>query len=396
MPGFARILTALVLILCCASLPAQDRAALEKQRQKLEEQIRETNTLLRQSQKAKEATVSNLQTLRSEIAMREDLVGSLKKELDFLGKDISANERRLDTLKAIMQRLTTDQAKQLRSQYFEQQMSHPVLFVLSAKNLNDAFVRWQYQKHIAQARKRTIDELQSVSVELEKQIASLERLRGQKQVMTSDLSSQEAALRKSATEAQEMVKSLEKKERTLRTQLEKQQKESRNLAAEIEKIIAVEIKKAAAPAAVPAAPALKALSGEFAKNKGKLPWPVDQGLITSRFGNQPHPVVKSITISNNGIDITVPGGTAVHSIFAGKVVGRKFIPGFDHMVIIQHGNFYTVYSRLTEVYVELQQEVEGRKLIGRLGKSGDENPKLHFEIWENKVQLDPEKWISRS
>jgi septal ring factor EnvC (AmiA/AmiB activator) len=394
MPRFAEVLCFLIFF-SCLSLQAQDRATLEKQRQKLEQQIRETTTLLKKSQKEKEATVSNLQMLRSEIAMREEVVTSLKKELQLIDGEINGHEKALDKLEMTMKELRSDQAVQMRNAFLEQQMSHPLLFILSAQNLNEAFLRWQYQNRIQHARKRTHEELNTASADVRKELSALEHLKVQKQGISTDMEEQEGELRKSAGTAQSMVTSLEKKERSLRNQLEKQQKESKQLALEIERIIAAEIKKSTGTESVPAAPALKALSTEFARNKGKLPWPVDHGLITGKFGAQPHPIVKTITISNNGIDITAPQGSDVRSIFGGKVVGRKFIPGFDHMVIIQHGSFYTVYSRLAEVFVEINDEVDARKQIGRLAKTGDENPKLHLEIWENKIQLDPEHWISR-
>ena len=385
-----------LLILCTSmSLHAQDRSALEKRRQKLEQQIKETNNLLRQSQKEKDATVSNLQTLRAEITMREEVVNTLQKELELLNSEMHTHERTLKSLESTMAELRADHAQQMRNAFLERQIRHPVLFILSASNLNDAFLRWQYQSRIRQARKRTMEELVTTSESVQKELGSLELLRKQKQEISVDVEQQEVDLRKSASAAQSMVSVLEKKERALRNQLEKQQKESKQLATEIERIIAAEIRKAAGTGNMPAAPAIKALSTEFARNQGKLPWPVEQGLVTGRFGTQPHPVVKSISVSNNGIDITAPQGSAVYSVFGGKVVGRKFIPGYDHMVIIQHGTYYSVYSRLDEVYVEINQEIDARKLVGRLAKTGNENPKLHLEIWENKVQLDPEKWISR-
>lgn len=384
-----------LLCLSCTTLTGQDRTTLEKQRLKLEQQIRETTSLLKQSQKEKEATVSNLQTLKSEISMREEVVHSLKKELGLINNEVSDHESTLNTLQATMDKLRNAQAQQLKNAFLERQMSHPILFIISAQNINDAFLRWQYQNRIQHARKRTLEELKATAVSVERELQSLEILKSQKQEISKDMEQQEAELKQSASAAQAMVSTLEKKERSLRNQLEKQQKESKQLTAEIERIIAEEIKKSTASENMPAAPALKALASEFARNKGKLPWPVDQGLVTSRFGTQPHPVVKSITVSNNGIDITAPPGSSVRSLFSGKVVGRKFIPGFDHMVIIQHGSYYTVYSRLAEVFVEINDEIEARKVIGRLAKGSTENPKLHLEIWENKVQLDPEKWISR-
>jgi murein DD-endopeptidase MepM/ murein hydrolase activator NlpD len=146
---------------------------------------------------------------------------------------------------------------------------------------------------------------------------------------------------------------------------------------------------------LPNAPALAALTAGFQDNKGKLPWPVDRGMITGRFGNQPHPVIKSITISNNGVDITAPPGQKVSAIFNGKVVGKKIIPGFDYMIIVQHGSFYSVYSRLTIALVQLGDNVSTGQIIGSLQNEISSNPRLHLEVWKNKTQMDPELWISR-
>lgn len=386
----------ILLLSCfCCSLAAQDRATLEKRRQNLEKQIEETNTLLRRSEKQKSATVSSLQTLRSEIAMRQEVLTSLKDEMGLLDDELDHHAVSLDKLQKTMEALREERGKQMRNAYFEKQMSHPLLYILSARTLNEAFLRWTYRRRIMQAREQTLDQLRATSHSLQDELGSLEALKSQKQEISKDVASQESSLKKSAGEAQAMVKSLEKKERSLKKQLEQQKKESQALAAEIERIIAAEVKKNSAAGNLPSAPALKALSADFERNKGKLPWPVDHGIITSHFGTQPHPIVKSITVSNNGIDITAPKASDVHSIFGGKVVGKKFIPGFDNMVIIQHGNYYSVYSRLADVGVEINQEVTARQTIGRLSGKGNENPRLHLEIWENKVQLDPQLWISR-
>jgi len=392
-----RIVTCCLFLLCTGyTLSAQqDRSALEKRRQSLEKQIRETNELLSRSQKEKQVTVSTLQTLKSEIAMREQVVNSLKQELEMLNSEAHVHERSLSKLEKTLSALRAHHAAQVRNAYFEKHMTHPILFVISSRTLNEAFLRWQYRREILRARWRTISELRQTGLEIQSELAALEVLKTQKETITSDVVSQESELKQSAGRAQSMVRTLEKKEKSLRGQLEKQKKESQALAAEIERIIAAEVKKSAGDANLPAAPAFKALSAEFARNKGKLPWPVDHGLVTSQFGNQPHPVVKSITITNNGIDITAPKYSDVHCIFGGKVVGRKFIPGFDHMVIIQHGAYYSVYSRLAEVNVEINDEIKARETIGKLAGTGSDNPRLHLEIWQNKSQLDPEQWISR-
>ncbi len=394
MSGLIKGLLAAALVFVLYPGSAQDRAALEQKRQRLEEQIRQTNSLLRQSRTRKETTVASLQALQAEIRLREEVVRTLNQEVNFIEREIRLKEKTLDSLSTAMARLQVQQGAQMRKTYIESQMSHPLLFVFSASNINDVFLRWQYHRHLRHARGRIYTELRATADLIAVELHALDQLRRQKNAIAADVKSQEAELSRSADEARAMIKTLESDEQKLRTQLNKQQEESKQLAAEIERIIAAEIRRSA-DADLPAAPAMRALSADFAGNKGRLPWPVDQGVITGRFGTQPHPIVRSISISNNGIDITAPPGSRVRPVFGGKVVGRKFIPGFDHLVIIQHGKFYTVYSRLAEVNVQINDTVTPQTTIGRLARSRDENPRLHLEIWDNKVKLDPEQWLLR-
>ena len=140
------------------------------------------------------------------------------------------------------------------------------------------------------------------------------------------------------------------------------------------------------------APETKKLNDQFASNKGKLPWPVSKGLITDRFGTHPHPVLKGITVQNNGIDIQAEPGGTVKSLFNGTVASVTKIPGYDYMVMVRHGVYFTVYSRLQSVSVSKGDNVTTGQALGSLGS---EEPELHLEIWQDKTKLNPESWISK-
>ena len=140
------------------------------------------------------------------------------------------------------------------------------------------------------------------------------------------------------------------------------------------------------------APATKALNSQFASNKGKLPWPVSKGLITDRFGTHPHPLLKGITVQNNGIDIKAEPGSAVKSLFNGTVASVTKIPGYDFMVMVRHGLYFTVYSRLQKVSVKKGDEVTTGQLLGHLN---NDEPELHLEIWQDKNKLDPQVWLAK-
>lgn len=140
------------------------------------------------------------------------------------------------------------------------------------------------------------------------------------------------------------------------------------------------------------APATKALNSQFEANKGKLPWPVSKGLVTDHFGTHPHPVLKGVIVQNNGVDIQAESGATVKCLFNGTVSTVTKIPGYDYMVMVRHGLYFTVYSKLVSVNVKKGDEVTTGQALGRLA---NEEPELHLEIWQDKNKLNPEVWIKK-
>lgn len=384
-----------LIFLVPTSMAGQDRNALEARRQTLLKRIDETTTLISRAQKRQKTTLTDIQTLKAEISLRHEVVQTLNEEMNIVDRNMREKERTLERLNSTSKQLLTQHGEQLRQAYIGKRLEHPLAFLISADNLNEAFVRWRYLSALRTSRQRTFDRIRAHQDSISSELAALEALQSTKSKLLDDVKHQESTLASSVNASQEMLKELQSKEQELRAELARQKKESAELAAEIERIINSAIAKTGTAEALPNAPALKALAAEFSNNKGKLPWPVLRGTITGKFGEQPHPVLKSILISNNGVDITAPRGQAVTAIFDGKVVGRKNIPGHDHMVIIQHGTYYSVYSRLASVDVDLGDDVKTGTRLGRLSTSSDDNSRLHLEIWQGKLQQDPESWISR-
>jgi murein DD-endopeptidase MepM/ murein hydrolase activator NlpD len=195
-------------------------------------------------------------------------------------------------------------------------------------------------------------------------------------------------LRHEKEQQSEYHQRLQKKERELRDLLRQQRQVEERLQKEIERLIAEEAKRAMEK---------RQLSDNFERNKGKFPWPVSQGVITDRFGEHPHPVMKNIIIRNNGIDITTSPGEQARSIFNG-IVSRVFaVPGGNMAVIIRHGQFITVYSNLKEVLVKQGDQVVTSQNIGIIYSDPNEEDKtvLKFQIWKENVKLNPELWISK-
>ena len=383
------------LLLACIFLVthAQDRATLEKERQGLLRQIEATNSLIQQSRKNQEATLSDIHTIQAEISLRGRVLQSLRSEIGVVESSVSLKEQTVEELQVRMDHLRTMHGAFLKQEYIQRRTENRAMFLLSASSLNEAYARWRYLRAFKTAREKTFASLSAASDSIRQEIAELETLRGEKQVLLSDVANQEEALAEAKGASENKLKALKSDESKLRRELDRQKKERDRLAAEIERIIKAEIAKTTTTnTGLPDAPELVALSAEFEQNKGKLPWPVDRGIITGKFGTQPHPVIPSIKIANNGIDITAPSGAEVKALFNGKVVGKKQIPGFDNTVIVQHGSYYTVYSRLATASVVLGDVVSTGQVIGQLS-TGGANGKLHIEVWRDKTQLDPETWL---
>ena len=226
-------------------------------------------------------------------------------------------------------------------------------------------------------------------------------------------------------EQEETLSVLKKKEKTLKKDLEKKRADARKLDGSIQRVIEREIAKersraeakskakseaerkkaVSAGKPVPETPKepemrvtteTRALSGKFESNKGRLPWPVDRGVISESFGTHPHPVLKGISTNNNGINISTSAGASVKSIFAGEVSGVISIPGANMAIIIKHGEYLTVYSNLASASVSKGQKVSARQSIGVADRDDSGNKsEAHLEIWKGKTKLNPADWISR-
>ena len=379
----------------CTSVFAQDRDELESRRNALLRQIEVNTQLLSKARKEESATLDQIEQLNAEINLRQKLVDNYKKDLALMSTSLDQKAAKLARLKDQSESIANEFAGYLRDAWFEKKLDVQVLYLLSASSLNEAFARWRYLEAVSEMRRGMYERVRTHSDSIQAEVEVIQQLRAEKQQAAEDALAQERALATNKRQNEAALNDLRKEEKDIRATLDRQKRESARLAEEIERVISSEVATASPDAGLPMAPELKLLSEEFAGNKGKLPWPVDRGIITGHFGEQPHPVVPSIKISNNGIDITAASGTRVKALFNGKVVGVKTIPGYDYTVIVQHGSYYTVYSRLSSVTVKIGDSVGTGQRLGRLNANGGKNPKLHLEIWQNKVQVDPELWISR-
>ena len=391
------------MLLCLPGAMAQSRKELEDKRLKLIQEINQTNQKLQETQKNKAATLDRYIALRSQVKKRQQLVATMQEEIADADTAIIRSESVMEALNDDILRLRNEYAQMLRTAWrIRLQQSH-LAFILSAKSLNQALQRRQYVRQYERYRRRQAKLIEETQLMLSNKISQLEKRKIEQQSLIVSVEEQAELLRGEMLNKDKALQSLKADENRLVKDLERREKERERFSSAIEQIIRNEMaqkRKDARTAPPPRKITSPAKANEersdppapdnsgFGARKGSLTWPVGGGRISRAFGPQPHPTLKGVTVPNNGVDISAPAGSAVSSVHTGKVVGVQFIPGYQNMVIVQHGAYYTVYSNLESLSVSKGDEVAAGQAIGKLGSDD-----LHFEVWREKQRLNPAGWL---
>jgi septal ring factor EnvC (AmiA/AmiB activator) len=402
-----RLLPVAVVLLFALGLQGQDRKEqLQKERSRLEEEIRYTNELLEKTRKSKKASVNEVVLLQNKIRKREQLIAAFDRELRSIDRDISGAGKEIQRLEAELQSLREEYARMI---YYAQKNKNAysrLMFIFSAESFNQAYRRLKYFQQYSEYRRRQAELIRKTEGELTQRIALLEGQKQEKTVILEEEKDERSKLQKERQDKNLTLNSLKQQEKTLLQTLREKEKARQKLNQEIERIIAEEIRKAreaggsrskAAPSdAFELTPEELELSASFESNQGKLPWPLERGVISGTFGEHDHPVLKGIKTKSNGVDIMTSGGSVARAVFKGKVSRVMNVPKYNTVVIIRHGEFLSVYSNLTDVTVKMGDMVSTKQPIGRVAQSAEEEKtELHFEIWKGKTVLNPEPWLAR-
>ncbi len=376
------------------SLQAQTRVQLEKKRSKLIEQIEHTNALIARTRKKKKLTVHDLSVIESQIKQRSELIHLLEEETQSLSLRTLSLQDSIALIEAQIEDTKMQYGRLLRRAYVNKMTRHPYQYFLSANSVAQGFQNMVYLRQIKHHIIHKYELLTADYQTLKRRKSSLQETIEKKQTIIQNRKKQQSKLLTDQRAKANALNKLEKREKELRHQLARKKKERINLNDAIEKIIIDELAKAnASTSAAPTSSKDVALSNSFATNRGKLPWPVEHGTITSRFGRQKHKTLKQVFITNNGIDILANPGATVRSVYRGQVVAVANIPGYDKMVVVKQGDYYMVYSRLIKVNVKQGQDIPRGVSLGQLNHAGENAGLLHLEIWKGKTKLDPKPWL---
>jgi septal ring factor EnvC (AmiA/AmiB activator) len=385
-------------------LSAQDKKALEEKQKKLENEIKYTQSLLKKTEATKNASLNDLVTLEKQISLRKELIGNTEKEVGSYSEQIEITSQRLSELEKNLQLLRDNYSKAIYSTYKNFRLADQLLFIASSDSFSEAFRKINYLRRLGDYRKRQVDDILKTQTEISNKLSEIQQKKNKKEGLLKAQKRQEELLTRNKNQKAKMIDQLKKKESELSNQLAKKKEEAVKLNAQIQAVIAKEIaaqSKAAKDASTPDKPNLaltpevQKLSASFVSNKGRLPWPVERGVISKYFGSYRHPEL-DIIMENNGIDIRTDTYSSVRAVFDGKVVGVVFNPIYKNAIIVSHGEYFTVYSKLETVNVKKGDEIKAKQIIGIVFTDNEtRDSEVHFEVWKGSIKMNPTDWIAR-
>lgn len=402
-----RVLCTVLVLLFAVGVSAQSKKELERKRDALDKQIKATTALIEQARKEQRVTQEQLRLLESQIEARSALIRTMDGELRQVGQRITEDEELIAALRSDLERLRADYAHMVRFAYRNRGAYDRLSYLFASSSFQQAYKRSRYLGQIAEQRKRQVALIQETQATIDARIAGLKQQRDEKSRLMSAQLDEKRKLDGDRTGQQSALNGLKREEGRLRETQRKQENQRRDLDKAIRRAIEAELKPKPRAGADPAKPGkmeltltpeARELNSDFEKNKGKLPWPVEKGVITSRYGKQAHAVLAGIVIDNNGIDITTEKGAAVRALFRGEVSSVIVLPGAGKAVIVSHGAYRTVYSNMSSVSVAKGQKVDTKQNLGTV-LTGEDGTVAHIEVWkitaEGLVNVDPAAWIYR-
>lgn len=375
---------------------AQSKKSLEKSKKHLEGKISYTKKLLNETKHQKNASLNDISLLNNQIKNRKELVTVYGRQIKQADQEIESIKSKILVLQSGLKKLKKEYGNLIYQSYKSKSQTDQWMFIFASEDFYQAYSRVKYLQEINEYRREKADRILANEKKLQEKIKDLETLKNSRLQLLIAKEAEADALLGDKNEKQKKVNIIIKKEKKLNQQLAQQRKEWAKLNNEIKRILASKMKKnnSGKSNRIPLTPEEKKLSANFTANKGKLPWPSSRGQITSHFGKHPHPNLH-VTVDNKGVDIRCEKGAFARAVFGGKVVSIIPLPKYT-AVLVQHGNYFTVYSNLVEVYVAEGEMLKTKQQIGLIGTDKESGETiLHFELWSSTTgkPQNPESWI---
>ena len=394
-----RLLLILAALFCALNLAAQNQSldALRDEIRRAEEEIRATNELLAKTKKDKQVTQNQLKLIQNRIRNRKQIIANLEKQTQVINGDIGTKNDTVHAMQNELTQLRKEYADMVYAAYKNYKLNNFLVFLFASKDFNDATRRISYMRRYNRMRQQKAEQIKSVADSLHVQIGELENRKAELTKIRDTRTQEVSSLGKDEKQYQSSLSEINTKSGKLSSEIRKKQSQINKLQQRIQAIIAEEARKnRATPKSAAQEEYIANLSGRFDQNKGLLPYPVRGGVIVDRYGVHPHATQKGLMVNNKGVNIASGSGAEVRAVFEGDITQIVFVQGLNNTVIIRHGNYLTTYSNLASVNVKTGDKVTLNQVIGRLSNSDDSDDcVLHFEIWKETENLNPEQWLRR-
>ena len=414
-----KLVTLFLVLLTSFAWSQQSQEELEQKKAKIQEEIREKERMLQEVRGKEKSVVKLLQIQKEKIGLKEKLINTTAKQTKLLSNDMYINQLQINKLNRELLVLKDDYAEMILKSYKSRSQQSRAMFMLSSENFLQAYKRLQYMKQYSSYRKMQGIEIKDKTDKLADYNLKLSGQKTEKEKLLAEQEKQRQDLEKEKQEQEKIANSLKKNKKQITAEIKKKQQEYRKIDAQIQKLIrdaiaeankkaaaakakanpktttAAETKKIETSTKIVLTPEGQLVSNNFKANKGRLPWPVEKGTITLGYGDQPHPVYKSLIIHNSGLEITTESGSNARAVFSGEVTKVIVISPLNKAVCVQHGDYFTIYQNLGSVNVSAGDKVSTKQVLGKVRTNAEGKTVLKFMISQNTTYTNPSQWISR-
>jgi murein hydrolase activator len=391
---------------------------LEKRKAKIQEEILEKQQLLNSMKSKEKSVVTQLMIQKEKIGLKEKLIKTTEKQTKILGNDIYVNQLKINQLNRDLEQLRKDYAEMILKSYKSRSTQSRAMFLLSSENFLQAYKRAQYMKQYASFRRMQGEEIKVKTKELTIHTSTIEKQKNDKEKLIAENEKEKQSLVKEKQEQEKIANQIKKDKTKIVAEIKKKQQESKRIDAQINKILrdaiaatnkktavskakanpkttVAETKKLEESTKIVLTPEGQLVANNFKANKGKLPWPVEKGAVSLRYGDQPHPVYKTLMIHNSGIEITTENGANARAVFGGEVTKVIKLSPINIAVFVQHGDYFTVYQNLSSVSVSTGDKINTKQTLGKI-RTNSETGKtvLKFLLIQNTTYNNPASWLA--
>ena len=377
-----------------------EQKKLEAQRLKLKKEIKQINNLLFSNTKNRKIALNEVENIETRLNVRLELIKVTNQQANLLTRRININQRNIENQRKELDELKKEYAKMIQKSYASKSLQNRLMFLFSSENFLQAYRRIQYLKQYARYRRK-----QGLQIsEKTKLLQNLNKVLIEENEVKTKLINENREIKKKLVQEQkkqqELINTLRLKQSSLRTQIEKKQKQRQRIDKEINRLIREAIAESNRISGKKSreifqlTPEAKLIAENFQENKGRLPWPLEKGVVTQGFGRQRHPVVKTTIIQSNGVTISTEPFAKVRAVFEGEVMSVIIIKGSNPSVLIRHGSYITLYTNLSKLYVKKGEKVSSKQVIGEVFTNQQTGrTQLQFGIFNNIKALNPKDWV---